>query len=49
MPELWGIFGLGPAEIVVLGILCAGPLLVAGLVVFIVLMVSRQKGDRGNE
>ena len=49
MPVLWGIFGLGPSEMLVLGILCIGPLLVSGLVIFIVLLATRRKGDGEND
>jgi hypothetical protein len=49
MSVLWGIFGLGPAEMLVLGMLCVGLPSAVALVVLIVLLVTRPKGDGKND
>jgi hypothetical protein len=49
MSPLVGIFGLGPAEVIVLAILFGGPLLVAALVIVIVLVATRKPRDPENE
>jgi hypothetical protein len=49
MAALWGLFGLGPTELIVLAILFCGMLLTAAVVVVIVLVATRKPRDPDNE
>jgi hypothetical protein len=49
MSALFGIFGLGPAEVLVLLIAGGVPVLAAVIVLLVILRINRKKDDAGNE
>jgi hypothetical protein len=49
MAPLWGIFGLGPTEVILLALMCLGVPLMAGVVVVVVLLATRKPRDKENE